>query len=65
MELERRCQIMGIPIPNTHVYSTNSADDQVLIAQDHDDMKYMARKLRKEYEKLGFTMNLEKTKYTR
>jgi hypothetical protein len=51
---------MCIPIQNTHVYSLNFADDQVLIAQDHDDMEFMAPKLKEEYEKLGFTMNLEK-----
>jgi len=54
---------MSIPIQNTHVYSLNFADDQVLIAQDHDDMEFMARKLKEEYEKWGLTMNLEKTKY--
>ena len=53
---------MGIPIQNTHVYSLNSADDQVLIARDHDDMQFIVRKL-KEYEKWGLTMNLERTKY--
>jgi hypothetical protein len=56
---------MGIPIQNTHVYSLNFADDQVLIAQDHDDMEFMARKLKEEYGKRGLTMNLEKTKYIR
>ena len=54
---------MGIPVQNTHVYSLNFADDQVLIAQDHDDMEFMARKLKEVYEKWGLTMNLEKTKY--
>jgi hypothetical protein len=54
---------MGIPIQNTHVYSFNFADDQVLIAQDHDDMAFMAQNLKKEYEKWGLTINLEKTKY--
>ena len=51
---------MGIPMQNTHVYSLNFADDQVLIVQDHDDMEFMARKLKDEYEKWGLTMNLEK-----
>jgi hypothetical protein len=37
---------MGIPIQNTHVYSLNFADDQILVAQDHDDMEFMARKLK-------------------
>jgi len=51
---------MGIPIQNTYVYSHSFADDQVLLAQDHDDMEYMARKLKEEYEKWGLTINLEK-----
>jgi hypothetical protein len=42
---------MDIPIQNTYVYSFNFADDQFLLAQDHDDMEYMVRKLKKEYEK--------------
>jgi hypothetical protein len=52
---------MGIPIQNTHVYSLNFADNQVLIAQDHDNMEFMAQKLKEEYEKWQLTMNLEKT----
>ena len=54
---------MGIPIQNTYVYSLSFADDQVLLAQDHDDMEYMARKLKEECEKWGLVINLEKTKY--
>ena len=48
---------MGIPIQNTYVYSLNFADDQVLLAQDHDDMEYMARKRKEEYEKWGLVVN--------
>ena len=44
---------MGIPLQNTHVYTLNFADDQVLIAHDHGDMEFMARKLKDEYEKWG------------
>ena len=54
---------MGIPIQNTCVYSFSFADGQLLLAQDHDDMEYMARKLNEEYEKWGLAINLEKTKY--
>jgi len=54
---------MSIPVQNTHVYSLNFADDQVVIAQDHGDMEFMAQKLKEDYEKWGLTMNLEKTKY--
>jgi hypothetical protein len=60
---KRICQPMGIPVQNTHVYSLNFADDQELITQDHDDMEFMARKLKEEYEKLELIINLEKTKY--
>jgi hypothetical protein len=51
---------MGIPIQNTYVHSLNYADDQVLLAQDHDDTDYMARKLKEEYEEWGLIINLEK-----
>jgi hypothetical protein len=44
----------------TNVYSLNFADDQVSIAQDHDDMEFMARKLKEVCEKWGLTINLEK-----
>jgi hypothetical protein len=57
---KRRCQPMCILIQNTHVYSLNFADDQVLIAQDHDDIEFMARKLKEEYEKWGLNNELKK-----
>jgi hypothetical protein len=50
---KRKCQPMVIPIQNTYVYSVSFADDQVLLAQDHDDMEYMAKKLKEEYKKMG------------
>jgi hypothetical protein len=31
-----------------------------LLAPDHDDLEYMARKLKEEYEKWGLAINLEK-----
>ena len=48
---------MGIPVQNTYVYSLNFADDQVLLAQVRDDMEYMVRKLKEEYEKWGLATN--------
>ena len=53
---------MGIPIQHTYLYSLNFADDRVL-AQDHDDLECIARKLKEEYEKWELAINLEKTKY--
>jgi hypothetical protein len=52
----------GYTNPNTYVYSLNFADDQVLLAQDNDDMEYMVRKLKEEYEEWELTINLGKTK---
>jgi hypothetical protein len=40
---------MGIRMQNTYAYSFCFADDWVLLTQDNDDMKYMARKLKVEY----------------
>ena len=57
---KRKCQPMGIQIQNTYVYSLSFADDQVLLAQDHGYMEYMARTLKEEYKKWGLTINLEK-----
>ena len=39
------------------------ADDQVLIANDEDDIAYMTRKLIEEYRKLGLNINTSKTEY--
>jgi len=48
---------MGVPIQNTQVYSLCFASDQVLLAQDNDDVEYMTRKLKEEYEKWGLAIN--------
>ena len=37
------------------------ADDQLLIAQDYEDLEYMTRKLI-EYELWGLKLNVKKTK---
>ena len=46
-----------------YVYSLSFADNQVVLAQDRDDMEYMTRKLKEEYGEWGLTINLEKMKY--
>ena len=58
-----KCQGMGIPVRNSHLYTLCFADDQVVIAQDEDDMSYMVRKLQEEYIKAGLEINLKKTEY--
>lgn len=60
---KRKCKGMGINIGDNNIYTLQFADDQVLIAQDKDDLQYMTRKIKEEYEKAGLSMNLDKTKY--
>jgi hypothetical protein len=48
---KRKHEPIVISIQNTYLYLLNFADDQVLLAQDHDDMEYMVRKLKEKYEK--------------
>ena len=40
------------------------ADDQLLIAQNYEELQYMTRKLIDEYELWGLKLNVKKTKYT-
>lgn len=37
------------------------ADDQVISAEDHDDLEYISRKLVEEYQKRGFERNVDTT----
>lgn len=61
---KRKCSPMGLPINDeTTIYTLQFADDQVLIAQDKEDLEYMAKKLKQQYEKGGLKMNIGKTKY--
>jgi len=39
------------------------ADDQLLIAQDYEDLEYMTGKLTDEYELRGLKLNVKKTKH--
>ena len=54
---------MGLEIQDTTIYSMLFADDQLLIAQDYEDLEYMTRKLIYEYELWGLKLNVKKTKY--
>lgn len=55
---------MGIDINNGRFLTTLFfADDQVVIANEEEDLDYMFRKLKKEYERWGLNMNLTKTEY--
>jgi hypothetical protein len=54
---------MGLEIQDTTIHSMLFPDDQLLIAQDYEDLEYMTRKLIDEYELWGLKLNVKKTKY--
>ena len=51
---------MGIPLENTTLYILQFTDDQVVLADDKEDLEYMTRKLKETYEKWGLDMNWNK-----
>jgi hypothetical protein len=59
----RKCRSMGIPIGDNTIYMLHFADDQLIIAQDLDDIEYLKRKLVEEYKKWRLEINLNKTHY--
>ena len=60
---KQKCRNMGVPIGDNMLYTLCFADDQVIIAQDYDDINYMTRKLIEEYQKWGLEINTNKTEY--
>ena len=54
---------MGLEIQDTTIYSMLFADDELLIAQDYEDLEYMTRKLIDEFELWGLKLNVKKTIY--
>lgn len=60
---KKKCEKMGIWIRESYLSTISFADDQVLIAQDEDDLSYMIRKLNEYYTTWGLQISLEKTEY--
>ena len=50
---------MGDSLIHTLIF----ADDQILLAEDRDDLSYMARKLEETCEKTGLKINMEKSEF--
>lgn len=45
---------MGVLIRNTHLYTLSFTDDQVIIAQEEEDLSFMLRKLKEIYNEFIF-----------
>ena len=56
---QKKCAKMGLEIQDTTIYSVPFADDQLLIAQDYEDLEYMTKKLIDAYELWGLKLNLK------
>jgi hypothetical protein len=54
---------MRLEIQDMTIYSMLFADDQLLIAEDYEDLEYMTRNLIDEYELWGLKLNVKETKY--
>lgn len=54
---------MGIKIEEDFIYTLLFADDQLILAEDKEDVIYMIRKLIEEYVKWGLELNMDKTQY--
>jgi hypothetical protein len=53
---------MGIPITEeVFLYSPHFTNDQVVIALNKEDAKYLCKKLKEEYQNWGLTLNMDKT----
>jgi hypothetical protein len=51
---------MELKIQDRTIYSMLFADDQLLIAQNYEELQYMTRKLIDEYELWGLKLNVKK-----
>jgi len=60
---QEKCKPMRIKIEDDYFHSLLFADDQIVIALDEDDIKYMMRNLTETYERWGLKINFNKTKY--
>jgi hypothetical protein len=54
---------MGIIIGGYELYSLYFADDQVVIAEDKDNLGYMIRKLKMYCEQMGLKVNIDELEY--
>ena len=60
---KKKCKVLGVQMDDDILCSLLFADDQVIVAEDEEDINYMYRKLEEEYEKWGLEINLDKTQY--
>lgn len=60
---EKQCRVMGMTIGEDKLFTLYFADDQVVIAEDADDLSFMIRKLNEHFLKAGLNINMDKSEY--
>ena len=53
----------GIQIPGRNVNNIGYADDTLLMAESEEELKSLLMKVKEESEKVGLTLNTQKTKF--
>ena len=56
----KKCSPMGLIVGEETISTLFFADDQLVLAEDYDDIEYMTRNLMKEYDNWGLNLNIEK-----
>ena len=54
----------GIKIPGRNINNLRYADDMTLMAESEEELKSLLMKVKKESEKVGLKLNIQKTKVT-
>lgn len=54
---------MVIFVGDGNLFTYNCGDDQVIFAEDEDDISYMVRNLTERYKSWGLSISMAKTKY--
>ena len=52
----------GIKIARGNIYKLRNADDTTLMAESEEELKSLLMKVKKESEKAGLKLNIQKTK---
>ena len=62
-EWARRCEERGVRLGNRHLIHLLFADDQVIMTQNKDDLKYVTEDVLKAYDRWGLKINYKKTEH--
>ena len=55
-------ELVGIKIARRNISNFRYADDTTLMAESEDELKSLLMKVKEETEKVGLTLNIQKTK---